>query len=133
MHMANKTHRVKEKDKARITCQTCFTAPADICEHVHWNTGVGQGVSFFYHCDPCFERLEERRSERAMKSGCFKTGLPPGICGHCRWPELYKEAQVIAREAVEKCNTRAQSVESEMPYKAGFILEMTILILQRAV
>ncbi|HEX8177889.1 MAG TPA: hypothetical protein VF543_22560 [Pyrinomonadaceae bacterium] len=127
------THRVKEEDRKRITCQTCFVAPADICEHVQWDVGVGAGISFFYHCDPCFEQLLERRSERAAKSGCSKTGLSPAICGHCRWPELYKEAEVIAREVGEKCNRRGQAVKSEMPYKAGFILEMTIQILKRSV
>lgn len=44
------SHRVKDKDRARIKCTDCG-GPADVCRHVHWETGGRKGVSFFYHCD----------------------------------------------------------------------------------
>jgi hypothetical protein len=56
----NTTHRVEPKDRERISCQSCQEAPADVCEHVHWNTGNTVGVSFFYYCDPCFARAGKR-------------------------------------------------------------------------
>lgn len=56
----NPTHRVKAKDRERISCQSCRAAPADVCEHVHWNTGNTKGISFFYYCDPCFAKMRLR-------------------------------------------------------------------------
>jgi flavoprotein len=47
--MANKTHKVKQSDKARIRCQGCG-ATADICEHSAWKGGI----SFWYYCDSCY-------------------------------------------------------------------------------
>lgn len=45
-------HRVRPEDRARIRCQRAgCAAPADMCEHVHWDTGNTTGVSFFYFCD----------------------------------------------------------------------------------
>jgi hypothetical protein len=62
--MPNKTHRVREEDKHRIKCPHC-DAPADICEHVEWNTGNTTGISFFYYCAPCFKEMRERTAARA--------------------------------------------------------------------
>lgn len=58
------THRVKARDRRRITCSKCRAAPADICEHVHWNTGNTTGISFFYFCGPCFKEAQERAARR---------------------------------------------------------------------
>lgn len=73
--------------------------------------------------------------KRVQLRGCSRTGLEPSICGHCRYPELYQEAQAIAREAVEKINSRAPGISSELryEYRAGFVLETLIQILERSV
>jgi hypothetical protein len=71
--------------------------------------------------------------KRAGPSGCRKTGAPPEICGHCRYPELYRLAEEIAREVFREINERVPGVKSEMRYKTGFVLEKCIEILQQAV
>ena len=54
--VTNRWHQVAEPDQKRISCITCtlagFPSPAEICEHVSWNTGNTAGVSFFYYCLP---------------------------------------------------------------------------------
>ena len=52
-------HRVEAKDKARIACRGQYGEcqnQADVCEHVHWDTGNTTGVSFFYSCLSCYEQ-----------------------------------------------------------------------------
>lgn len=49
------------------------------------------------------------------------------------YPELYKIAQDIAREAGDQINQRAQGVKSDCKYKAQFILEKVVKILEEAV
>lgn len=49
-------HIVKQCDRARILCNGCYNTcrkPADVCVHVHWDTGNTTGVSFFYYCTAC--------------------------------------------------------------------------------
>jgi hypothetical protein len=76
-------------------------------------------------------------NEVLMKSkrleGCWQTGLPVAICGHCLYPELYKIAEEIARPVLAQCNERARGVQSEMPYRDKFVLETVIQILTRSV
>ncbi len=50
-----------------------------------------------------------------------------------KYPELHEIAGQIAEAALVQVGNRAQAVESEMPYKAQFILEETIKILERSV
>lgn len=50
-----------------------------------------------------------------------------------RYPELHKEAQRIADAACRQINEVAPGITSAMPYKAQFILETVIAILQERV
>lgn len=50
-----------------------------------------------------------------------------------KYPELYEVAMRLANEVCEKINAEARAVESAMPYKAQFILEEMIEILQQRV
>lgn len=65
------THRVREEDRKRITCQKCRIVPADVSEHVHWKTGNTTGVSFYYYCGPCFDAQQNKRTKRAIPLGLF--------------------------------------------------------------
>ncbi len=49
------------------------------------------------------------------------------------YPELYKIAQAVADNTCKKINERTADVKSEMPYKAQWVLEETIKILQERV
>jgi hypothetical protein len=62
------THRVKRKDRQRIKCGKCHRAPADVCEHVHWNSGNTVGLSFFYYCDGCFAAQKAAEQQRAAEA-----------------------------------------------------------------
>ena len=125
----SKTHRVQAKDKKRILCQQCHAAPADLCEHVEWNTGNTTGISFFYYCDPCWAATE---AKRATRESCVH-GRIREICGRCRYPELYEIARRVARETGERINREVRGVKSEMRYKARFVLEEVIAIMTEAV
>lgn len=57
------------------------------------------------------------------------TNKPP----YEEYPELYRIASDIARETGETINQRASMVSSECKYKAQFILEEVIKMLERAV
>ncbi len=49
------------------------------------------------------------------------------------YPELYKIAQTIADNTCREINKQTKNVESKMPYKAQWVLEETIKILQERV
>lgn len=49
------------------------------------------------------------------------------------YPELEKIAQEIAEETAKQINKKALNVQSKMPYKAKYVLEEVIKILQEAV
>ena len=70
---------------------------------------------------------------RGELQGCWKTGAPKETCGHCRYPELYTIAEGIARDTLAQCNEQVSSVQSEMQYKAKFVLETLIEILRKSV
>ena len=50
---------------------------------------------------------------------------------------LYPELDVIARQVADRtafdCNRSTQGIESEMPYRAKYVLERALLILQARV
>jgi hypothetical protein len=50
-----------------------------------------------------------------------------------RYPEFTKLVQQIANETCKKINWEAHKIESEMPYKAQFVLEEVIQELQKRV
>lgn len=50
-----------------------------------------------------------------------------------RYPELRKLARDIAQETCQTINARTKDVVSEMPYKAQFVLEEVIKILEASV
>lgn len=63
MTLPRETHRVSAVDRQFIRCTGNYpecVAPADICEHMPWNTGNTTGISFFYFCLPCWE-IHQRR------------------------------------------------------------------------
>lgn len=49
------------------------------------------------------------------------------------YPELQKIAKDIAKQTGALINNKVKNVESEMPYKAQYVLEELIKILQEAV
>ena len=52
---------------------------------------------------------------------------------HTKYPELYSISEEVAQMVATEINQRVQSVESEMPYKAQYVLEELIRILEAAV
>jgi hypothetical protein len=50
-----------------------------------------------------------------------------------RYPELYSISEKIAQQVLEEISQRVPPVESKMPYKAQWVLEETIKILEAAV
>lgn len=57
-------HKVKPEDSSRIACHDCG-APAEYCEHMHWDSGGGQGVSFFYYCSRHWREPQDPPDEPA--------------------------------------------------------------------
>jgi len=49
------------------------------------------------------------------------------------YPELMKIARKIAKQTIETINKESKTVDSKMPYKAQFILEEIIKILEESV
>ena len=66
----NSIHQVADHDKARIRCQDdrwhrdC-PRPAEICEHVQWDTGNTKGISFFYYCTEHYQEHVNNREADA--------------------------------------------------------------------
>jgi hypothetical protein len=50
-----------------------------------------------------------------------------------KYPELDKIAKKIGKDVGNSINSEVKNVESEMPYKAQYVLEELIKILQKAV
>ena len=50
-----------------------------------------------------------------------------------KYPELRKIAWQIARDTATRINKESQTVESEMPYKAQWILEEVVDVLKEAI
>jgi hypothetical protein len=50
-----------------------------------------------------------------------------------KYPELDEIATEIARKVLSQCNTKTRDVKSEMPYKAQYVLESIIEILEERV
>lgn len=47
-----------------------------------------------------------------------------------KYPELDEIAKEIAIDVITKCNSKTRDIKSEMPYKAQFVLEEVIKILE---
>lgn len=60
-------------------------------------------------------------------------GQRRGSCGACKYPELYSVARDIAQDACDRINRGVIGVTSKMPYKAQFVLEEVIRLLQASV
>lgn len=67
-----------------------------------------------------------------LSEGDFPARDPRVPAGR-QYPELYEVAMRLANEVCRKINLEARSVESAMPYKAQFILEEMIKILEERV
>jgi hypothetical protein len=50
-----------------------------------------------------------------------------------KYPELDEIANEIACTVLAQCNTRTRNVKSEMPYKAQYVLEEIIQLLEKQV
>ncbi len=75
----------------------------------------------------------ERRAlnKAAMLLSSEKRADAPGVGK--KYPELDKISKKIANEVAKMINKEAANVESEMPYKAQYILETLIPILDKMV
>jgi hypothetical protein len=73
----------------------------------------------------------ENYSQEELDNGVDANGKV--ISSEERYPELYAIAQKIAVEVGDKINKEATKITSKMPYKAQFILEELIKILEKAV
>lgn len=71
-----KTHRVKPEDKKRIKCQCPDDCgrQADICEHLEWDTGSKQGISFFYYSDECYGLKKDGFAKLRLGNFAFEYG-----------------------------------------------------------
>lgn len=52
------------------------------------------------------------------------------VAGSGKYPELEKVAMKIANETAKMINKETEHVKSEMPYKAQYVLEEVVKILQ---
>jgi len=52
---------------------------------------------------------------------------------HATYPELTSIAKEISKETCIQINTKVKDVESEMPYKAQYVLEELIKLLEEKV
>jgi len=50
-----------------------------------------------------------------------------------KYPELYSISEEIAQQVLEEIGRRVPPIESKMPYKAQWVLEETIKILEASV
>lgn len=65
-----------------------------------------------------------------MKRNYFKKNL---ITELSKYPELDKIAKTVAIKTCKEINKCVRDVKSEMPYKAQYVLEETIKILEKLV
>ena len=76
--------------------------------------------------------------EPAARAGCrildhgFKPAAPPPI-PTSKYPELYEISKDLACEVPTEINKRTAAVTSKMPYKAQYVLEELIKLLQEKV
>jgi len=76
--------------------------------------------------------------EPAARAGCrildhgFKPAAPPPI-PTSKYPELDEISKDLACEVPTEINKRASAVTSKMPYKAQYVLEELIKLLQQKV